>query len=122
MSIEQPNVIDFLLCDKTTGHALLILSDHLDWEDDEDGHILLLQDKLNHYIHAIESGQIVKKMPELRDLPAVIYVWGKYPPSKQGAAFYEYAKQQALEAGFSLVFDLEGKSFDDRSLIPPVLG
>ena len=49
MSIEQSNVIDFLAHDKKRRRAVMFISDHLDWKQ-QDAHLALLQDKLNHYI------------------------------------------------------------------------
>ena len=54
MSIDQPAVIDFLWKDGPNNRAVLTISDHLDWEE-EGEHLLLLQDKLNHYLEFIES-------------------------------------------------------------------
>ena len=74
MSIEQANAIDFLIHDKKQRRAVMFISDHLGWEHDEEGHLELLQDKLNHYIWAIEHGKIVEAMPELEGLPVSIIV------------------------------------------------
>ena len=47
MSIEQSDVIDVI---STNGdRVILAISDHLDW-DDEAGHVLALQDKINAYL------------------------------------------------------------------------
>jgi Rps23 Pro-64 3,4-dihydroxylase Tpa1-like proline 4-hydroxylase len=59
MSTEQPKAIDLLAHDKKRRRAVMFISDRLDWEPDEGGHLELLQDKLNHYIWAIEHGKIV---------------------------------------------------------------
>jgi hypothetical protein len=115
MSIEQPNVIDLLVHDKAKQRALLLISDHLDWEKDEDyGHLKLLQDKLNHYIWFIESGKMLETIPDLKGLPVFVVVWGKYALSDQAKACYDFAKKPAEEMGFSLEFDLSDKSFEDH--------
>ena len=114
MSIEQSNVIDFLIHDKKGRRAVMFISDHLDWEQDKEGHLELLQDKLNHYIWAIEHGKIVEEMPELKGLPVSIIVWGSHPLSEDAERFYDLAKARASELGFSLEFDLDGKSFENR--------
>jgi hypothetical protein len=114
MSIDQTNAIDFLVNDKNTHRAVLLVSDHLDWEQDEDEHLRLLQDKLNHYIWFIESGKMVEMEPDLRGLPVAIVVWGKYALSDNAKKCYEFAKQRIAELGFSLEFDLGGKAFEKR--------
>ena len=62
MSVDQPAVIDFLWKDPKNNRAVLTISDHLDWED-EGEHLVLLQDKLNHYLEFIESGQLAEAKP-----------------------------------------------------------
>jgi hypothetical protein len=114
MSIEQANTIDFLIHDKKGRRAVMFISDHLGWEQDEDGHLELLQDKLNHYIWAIEHGKIVEAMPELKGLPVSVVVWGDHPLSNDAQRFYDLAKARASELGFTLDFDLDGKSFENR--------
>jgi hypothetical protein len=117
MAIDQPKVIDFLVHDKDKQRAALIISDHLDWEGDGREHLELLQDKLNHYIWFVESGKMVETMPELAGLPLSIIVWGKYPLSGGAKKYYELAKRRAIELGFALEFDLNGKSLADSN--PP---
>ncbi len=108
MSIDQPSVIDFLWKDGRNNRAVLTISDHLDWEE-EGEHLLLLQDKLNHYLEFVESGQLMKSKPEFKGLPVLIHVAAKHPLSEQAGRFYEMAKKRAAELGFSLEFDLGGK-------------
>ena len=53
-------------------------------------------------------------MPELKGLPVSIIVWGSHPLSEDAERFYDLAKARAFELGFSLEFDLDGKSFENR--------
>ena len=108
MSIDQPAVIDFLWKDGPNNRAVLTISDHLDWEE-EGEHLLLLQDKLNHYLEFIESGQLVEAKPEFKGLPVLIHVAAQYPLSEHAARFYEMVKERVAELGFLLDFDLGGK-------------
>lgn len=107
MSIDQPTVVDFLWKDRNN-RAVLTITDHLDWEE-EGEHLLLLQDKLNHYLEFIESGQLLEAKPEFKGLPVLIHVAAKHPLSEQAGRFYEMAKERAEELGYSLEFDLGGK-------------
>jgi hypothetical protein len=108
MSIDQPSVVDFLWKDEAHNRAVLTISDHLDWEE-EGEHLLLLQDKLNHYLEFIESGQLLDAKPEFKGLPVLIHVAAQYPLSEQAAKFYEMVKGRVGEMGLSLEFDLGGK-------------
>ena len=111
MSIDQPTVVDFLWKDEKKDRVVLTISDHLDWEE-EGEHLLLLQDKLNHYLEFIEGGQLLEAKPEFKGLPVLIHVAAKHPLSDQAAKFYEMVNERVGELGFSLVFDLGGKLLD----------
>ena len=58
MSIEQTNTVDFVSIDEISGDALLTISDHLAWDENEGAHLELLQNKLNAYLRFIESGEL----------------------------------------------------------------
>jgi len=108
MSVDQPAVIDFLWKDGKNNRAVLTISDHLDWEE-EGEHLLLLQDKLNHYLEFIESGQLVEAKPEFKGLPVLIHVAAQHPLSEQAGKFYAMVKERVGEMGLALEFDLDGK-------------
>jgi hypothetical protein len=106
MSIDETSKIDFWWRDKEKGLAVLAISDHLDWDQDEGEHLLLLQEKLNTYLHFIESGEMVKMKPDMAGLPVVIQILAKYPLSEQATTFYRLAEKTISGAGFSLEFEL----------------
>jgi hypothetical protein len=112
MSIDEPAVVDFLWKDEANNRAVLTISDHLDWED-EGEHLLLLQDKLNHYLEFVEGGQLVEAKPEFKGLPVLIHVAAQHPLSENAAKFYEMAQQRVAELGCALEFDLGGELLDD---------
>ena len=57
--------------------------------------MLLLQDKLNHYLEFIESGQLVEAKPEFKGLPVLIHVAAQYPLSDQATNFVSRAEFSA---------------------------
>lgn len=114
MSIEQANTIDFVVYDKKKQRAVLFISDHLDWGQDSDTHLELLQDKLNHYIWAAQHGKIAEAMPEADGLPVYIIVWGSHPLSGYAKEYYMLAREGLSKLGISLEFDLDGKAFENR--------
>jgi hypothetical protein len=63
MTIEQADVIDIATIDHASGDLWLTISDHLPWGEIEGEHLVLLQNKLNAYLGAIESGEIFSKVP-----------------------------------------------------------
>jgi hypothetical protein len=103
MSVDEPDKIDLLVTDKEKNHVLLVIADHLDWEEFDEGHHLeLLQDKINAYLHFVEGGELVEMRPDLKGLPVIIQVDAKYPPSRKAVEFYRIAGPIVAEAGVSL--------------------
>lgn len=103
MAIDDLDKIDLLVTDKEKNFVRLIIADHLDWEEfDEGDHLELLQDKINAYLHFVEDGQLIRTRPDLEGVPVVIRVDAKYPPSKEASKFYRLAGPLVAEAGVSL--------------------
>ena len=91
MSITDKNKVDFISTRDATGDVILTISDHLDWED-ASSHILMLQDKLNLYIHFIESRQIISEYPQSQGKNVVIEIVSKYPYEDIGLQLITKAK------------------------------
>ena len=102
MSIVEGNKIDMVVTDKEKTRVALVIADHLDWEEDESEHLVLLQDKINAYLHFIESGQLKQNRPDLAGLPVSIEVSGKYPLSEEATKFYRLIGKIVAEVGSSL--------------------
>ncbi len=106
MSIEQTKVIDFIGTDNKTGNINLGVSDHLDWKDPKNEHLLILQEKINTYLAFIESGQLYEEYPSAKGKRVIIRVIGKYPLSEEAKKFYKKSSEIVAKAGFELRFDL----------------
>jgi hypothetical protein len=106
MSIEQTDTIDFVTLDEASGDALLTISDHLAWDEDEGAHLELLQRKLNAYLRFVESGELVREFPNLRGRSVVINLIGKFPLSQQAETFIRKAGEAIRDAGFRLQFEV----------------
>jgi hypothetical protein len=107
MSVDETDKIDLLVTDREKTHVLLVIADHLDWEEFDEGyHLELLQDKINAYLHFIESDQLEKARPDLAGLPVIIRVDAKYPPSEEAEKFYRSVGPIVAEAGSSLELHL----------------
>ena len=102
MTIEQTNVIDFTATDRAMNEVFLVISDHLPWDVDENGHLRLLQDKLNKYLGAIESGEFYLKCPQAVGRKIVIYISAKYNPSPNAQDFIDKSKQAIRNIGYEL--------------------
>ena len=107
MSIEQTDVVDFVTIEHGSGRVLLTISDHLNWDEDEGEHLLLLQEKMNAYLRFIESGEMEERVPQTRGRPVTINVIGKFPLSREASKFFRLAKTTIENAGFALAFKHE---------------
>jgi len=101
MAIDELNKIDRVMTDKKKTAVYLLLSDHLDWEE-EGEHLELLQAKLNAYLDFIENGELIRHRPDLKGLPVTISVAAKYPLTPFATKFYRAAGPIAAEIGVSL--------------------
>ena len=104
MTIDQTNVVDFIGIERDTGRVSLTISDHLDWEEDEGEHLLMLQEKLNSYLNFVENGELEESYPHTRGRSVVIKIFAKYPLSQEAEKFFRLAKDFIEKAGFSLEF------------------
>jgi hypothetical protein len=104
MSVEDLDKIDFTAIARKSGDAVLIVSDHLDWDENEGEHLFTLQKKLNVYLEFIESGQLYAKFPRARGNKIAIEVVGKFPLSDEARKFYRLAGKAIEDLGYSLRF------------------
>lgn len=101
MSIEQSDVIDIIGTDRTSGHVVLTISDHLDWIDSA-AHQMVLQIKLNRYLAFVESGEILQSYPDAKNRPIAFKVVFEFPPDEAGRTFLAKVRSVVESAGFSL--------------------
>lgn len=102
MAVDDPDVIDLIGTETTTGHVVLTIADQLPW-DDTKRHLLVLQTKINRYVEFIESGQLAEDYPNAKPGVAVrIEVACEFPPSGDGTRFLSLAKNKLQDAGWGL--------------------
>lgn len=111
MSVENKEIIDIVSIDKE-GNAILTIADHLPW-DEENEHLLLLQDKINSYLGAIEDGQLYEAYPNAKNRNIIIRVVALNSPNKDGFLFLERVKGILTSAGYG--FEFRQKSLSDAS-------
>jgi hypothetical protein len=63
MTIDDAGTVDALGIEPDTGHALMIISDHLDWSDTV-AHMNALQHKVGAYLGFMHGGQLDAALPE----------------------------------------------------------
>jgi hypothetical protein len=104
MTVENANIIDYVVVDHDTGNTFLVVCDHLPWGQDEGEHLQLLQNKFNAYLAYVEGGQLHKEWPKSVGKKVAFEVHAMYPLSEQASRFYQLAGGKIAEAGFSLQF------------------
>lgn len=81
MAIDDAGTIDALGIDPDTGHALMIISDHLDWSDVV-AHMNALQAKVGAYLGFMNSGQLDSALPEGVGRPRRIGIIQQFEPTE----------------------------------------
>lgn len=85
MSVEDKNKIDAISTNKQS-QVVLTISDHLEWNDNNE-HLIILQDKVNSYMDFVESGQIYESYPSAVGKNIIIQIVFKFLPNKKGEEF-----------------------------------
>ncbi|MDR1461157.1 MAG: hypothetical protein LBI78_05880 [Campylobacteraceae bacterium] len=104
MSTEQTKIIDAIGIDNVTDNVILTISDQIDWSEQTDNHLFLLQEKINSYLSFIESGEMIEVYPDAKNRKAVINVIYKYPLNKQAQEFYQKVEKIIENAGIGFKY------------------
>ncbi len=104
MSVENLKVIDFASIDKN-GNAVLTISDHLDWNDNNE-HLLILQKKINAYLSAIEGDNFYNDYPDAIGRFIIINIVAKYEPNNNAKSFFKRTAEILKSAGYGFTFSL----------------
>jgi hypothetical protein len=105
MSVEDLNTIDIIGIDKEEDSVILTIADHLEWNGDDD-HLYVLQEKINTYLGAIDSGELFEKYPDAKGRKVVINIVAKYEPDKEGFLFLEKVKEILSKTSYILQFSV----------------
>lgn len=95
LNVERTNVLDAVAYDEENSKLIMLLSDGMDWYD-EARHLLLLQEKLNHYIAYIETEQYLKSYPKPKQIE--IQIKFLFKETELCEKFLEQVKQIVKES------------------------
>jgi hypothetical protein len=110
MTVEETTTVDAVGVDPESGDVLLVLSDHLDWESEQE-HLTVLQAKLNAYLRFIESGELVQKYPAAAGRHPRIDLVLRVPPTGGAIVLLETVRQTIESAGIGFGWrEFEGRS------------
>jgi hypothetical protein len=97
MTIEQPDVIDVIGTNVTTGAVHLTVADHLEWNRD---HMIKLQEKLNRYLAFVESGEIYSAYPDAVGKKILFDLVLKHRPHDEAIKFLKQIGAVIEQGGF----------------------
>ena len=99
-------------------HLELLLVDPVGWEEEiEAVHLEILQEKINNYIHFLESKQYVERYGDKFD-KKVIHITFQYSPSDNGLAFLAAVQKVLQNSDMSLKVELpDDDIFSDKENI-----
>lgn len=99
MSVEDPNVIDFVAHDPS-GEVVLVMVEGREW-DGSDERLFELQEKINSYASFASDGQLIKQYPELAGKPVRLELRCVSPPDPKTAGFLEMVRGKLTEEGLA---------------------
>ena len=102
MSIEDQGSVDAIGIDQE-GVVVLTLSDHLEWDD---GHLFLLQEKINTYLAFLESGEVFETYPDLKGREFKINILCKYEPTASAMWFISQCTDIINQAGVRFGYEV----------------
>lgn len=102
MSILETDRIDAMGISNDEESLRLMLSDHLDWENEAE-HLYLLQDKINAYLSFIESNQYAQTYPDKSFKYYIINVMLKHEASENCLKFVQVINKQLREYNIQVV-------------------
>lgn len=100
MSVENSQVIDAISINPQEV-VVLTISDHLEW-DDQNEHLIVLQNKINAYLEVIENGEIYESYPDAQDKSFQIGIAFKFSPNETAIEFLRRVKEVLSESGYEL--------------------
>ena len=106
MSIENTRVIDAIGSNDEKATITLLATDHPQWGEDDDQHMLLLQEKVNTYLRFYESGEIFAHFPEAKHYSVALKISGAYNLNSKGKWFYDQMIPILKEANFAVELNL----------------
>lgn len=116
MSLTNLTVVDFISID-SVGNVVLTVADDLVWDQDNE-HLLVLQNKLNVYLEFIESGNLYQQYPDAKNRNIVINIVSKYEPNDDGNRFLNATGEFLQSYGYQLqfrIFDTKGSTLNNSS-------
>ena len=105
MPVDDFTVFDFVAINANTGDAVLVIADHLEW-DEENRHPEILIAKIYAYLDAVENGALYAAYPDAINRNIVIEVKAKYAPNLDGRLFLGEIEKVVKRSGHGFIFSV----------------
>ena len=103
MSVVETDSIDAIGVDNDMKRVFLSIIDSLAW-DQENVHLFTLQEKINTYLYFVESGELIKALPDAAGFDIAIELILKHMPTDEAITFFDKTTQILLDKGIVFVF------------------
>ena len=103
MSVTDTDSIDAIGMEKEAKRVFLSIIDPLAWDKD-DLHLFTLQEKINTYLYFVESGELLKALPDSAGFDIAIELILKHMPTDEAIAFFDKTMQILFDKGIVFVF------------------
>ena len=103
MSVIDTDSIDAIGLEKEAQRVFLSIIDSLVWDADN-VHLFTLQEKINTYLYFIESGELLKALPDSKGFDIAIELMLKHMPTSEAITFFDKTSQILLEKNIVFVF------------------
>lgn len=103
MSVTDNKSIDSIALNNEQEAIILLITDHLDWEE-EYKHLIVLQDKINAYINYWESLQYRELYPVEDIKYCIIEIHFKYELTPNAERFLQIVEEQVMETNINLLY------------------
>jgi hypothetical protein len=102
MTIEQADKIDGMGIDSSNDELVLLISDHLSW-DDEQTHIASLENKLAGYLNFLKTGQHLESVPAAKGLSVRVKLVHEHSPPRSALSIFQTvaAQLETMDIRFS---------------------
>lgn len=101
MSVLERETVDGMALDQDGKGIRLLISDHLDWNN-EYNHLLVLQEKINAYIVFCEEHQYNQIYPNMLIEYAILEIHFKYEPTAKAMNFLGQVQRQVNDLGIMI--------------------
>jgi hypothetical protein len=97
MSVDRPDVIDGIGVEAAGEKVVMLISDHLPWDDS--AHYQILAAKIEGYVSVVVSGQLARSHPPSAGKSPIIRLVHQYAPDETAIVFLRSVGSQLQFVG-----------------------